>query len=104
MKTFIISNLLCIAFNLALLGQETPLTVAEKSGYKSTSTYSEVLDFIKDVTRKSSCSSVEYFAATAYGKKLPLVLVAGPLPRNPEELEQDNRVVVYIQANIQSRI
>jgi Zinc carboxypeptidase len=100
MKTFTISTLLLITLNLTLMGQNLPLTIAEKSGYKSTSTYSEVMDFIKDVTREGSCSRVEYFAATVYGKKLPLLVIADPLPQCPAELRNDSRIVVYIQANI----
>ena len=100
MKTLIINCLLFSFFNLALWGQQLPLTVAEKSGYKSTSTYSEVMDFIKEVTTRESAAAVEYLASTAFGKKLPLVIVADPMPGNPEELKNDNRVVVYIQANI----
>ena len=69
MKTIIISNLLCIALNLVLWGQELPLTVAEESGYKSTSTYSEVMDFVKEVDQGSKYLGIEYFAATVYGKK-----------------------------------
>lgn len=100
MKTLIFSTLLLLSFNTALKSQELPLTIAEKSGFKTTSTYSEVMIFVKEVNQESEYLGIEYFASTVYGKKLPLLIIADPLPQNPEELKTDSRVVVYIQANI----
>lgn len=100
MKKLILSFTLLLTLQTIVMSQQLPLTVAEKSNYKTTATYAEVLDFIKEVTKDSQNIGIEYFATTTYGKKLPLLIIADPLPLNPEDLKNDNRVVVYIQANI----
>jgi len=43
---------------------------------------------------------IETFAKTIEGKMLPLLIIANPLPAGPSDLEGDDRIVVYIQANI----
>ncbi|MBU1012295.1 MAG: M14 family metallopeptidase [Bacteroidetes bacterium] len=100
MKKTIMSITLMLAISLSLISQQLPLTVAEKSDYKSTSTYAEVIAFIKDLNASPSQMKIEYFATTTYGKELPLLIIADPMPQGPADLKNDNRVVVYIQANI----
>ncbi len=102
MKRIILSIVISFAIQLTVTSQQLPLTIAEKSDYKTTSTYAEVMDFIKEVNHHSPILGIEYFATTTYGKKLPLLIIADPLPQSPDDLEDDNRVVVYIQANIHS--
>ena len=81
-----------------LKGQTSPLTVAEKSDFKSTSAYSDVIAFIDQL--KSPYLRIEYMATSAMGKKLPLMIIGNPLPHSPAALANDKRAVVYIQANI----
>lgn len=100
MKEIILGLSSLFIFNIAVISQQLPLTIAEKSDYKTTATYAEVMDFIKEVTKDAKEIGIEYFATTTYGKKLPLLIVADPLPATPEDLKNDDRVVVYIQANI----
>ncbi len=102
MKKIVLSIALLFAMQLTAISQQLPLTIAEKSDYKTTSTYAEVMDFIKEVNHQSSILGIEYFATTTYGKKLPLLIIADPLPQSPDDLKNDDRVVVYIQANIHS--
>ncbi len=75
------------------------LTVAEKSDYTSTSTYTDVMQFIQAL-ESSPLLQVDTFATTTEGKKLPLLIIADPMPENPDKLKNDDRIVVYIQANI----
>ena len=42
----------------------------------------------------------DYFATTVEGKELPLLIIADPLPEHPGDLNDDSRMVVYLQANI----
>ncbi len=102
MKKYIFICLFLLASSHVLFSQQLPLTIAEKSNYTSTSTYAEVMEFIKDVNRDSKNIGIEYFATTTFGKKLPLLIVADPLPISPTDLKDDDRAVVYIQANIHS--
>ncbi len=77
-----------------------PLTVAESSDFKATSTYAEVMTFIRDLQRLSPLVRVETMAVTTEGRDIPLLLLGQPVPAGPAALRNDRRVVVYVQANI----
>ena len=83
-----------------LIGQGELLTTAEKSGYKSTSTYEDVMVFIDGLLNSSDLVRLETIATSTEGRDIPLLIIADPLPKNPEDLNNDDRVVVYLQANI----
>ena len=77
------------------------LTIAESSNYSKTSTSEEVLDFIKELKKiNSKHLRVENIAYSEFGKQIPMMMIANPLPKKPEDLKNDPRMVVYIQANI----
>jgi len=83
-----------------VFGQTTLLTIAEKSGYESTSRYNDVMVFISNLKSASSHIRVETLTRTTEGRDLPLMIIADPMPKSPEDLRNDSRIVVYIQANI----
>lgn len=83
-----------------ILGQQNLQTVAEKSDFKSTSTYSDVKSFIDQLKKLSPYIREEKLATTIEGRDLPLLIVGNPLPKSPKDLINDKRIVVYIQANI----
>jgi len=83
-----------------LHGQNTLLTVAEKSGYETTANYADVQSFINELKKESKFIRVETIAKTTEGRDVPLLVIANPLPKSPADLVNDNRIVVYIQANI----
>ena len=98
-KTFIICiTLLFSAVNLS--GQFNFLTVAEKSDFKSTSDYNDVKTFIEQLKKSSHYIREENMAITNEGREVPLLIIGNPLPKSPEDLKNDDRIVVYIQANI----
>jgi hypothetical protein len=80
--------------------QTSLLTLAEKSGYKSTSDYKDVMNFIEQLKDKYTNIRVETIANSTEGRDIPLLIIGRPLPDNPEALANDPRIVVYIQANI----
>lgn len=80
--------------------QQSLQTVAERSNYESTSTYKDVMHFISELEQSSSLVRMEYLGVTAEGRDIPLLVIGDPLPVSPEDLEKDDRIVVYIQANI----
>jgi len=84
----------------SLYGQNTFLTVAEKSDFQSTSTHEEVLSFIRQLKDLSPHIRIERIAVSSEGKEIPLLIIADPMPASPADLVNDSRVVVYIQANI----
>jgi dipeptidyl-peptidase-4 len=76
------------------------LTVAEKSDFKSTSSYNDVMTFIGQLKKSSKFIRVETIAKSIEGRDVPLLIIGNPLPESPEQLAGDTRSVIYIQANI----
>jgi hypothetical protein len=83
-----------------VLAQDRLLTTAERSNYQSTSTYKEVISFIDALAKNSPFARLESFATSVEGRKIPLLIIANPIPGGPEDLVNDDRIVVYIQGNI----
>lgn len=75
-------------------------TVAEKSEFKSTAAYADVLTFIDQLKKLSPYIKVENIAVSTEGREIPLLIIANPLPASPADLKDDKRIVVYVQANI----
>ena len=76
------------------------MTVAEKSEFKSTSNYNDVMTFIDQLKKSSKFIWVETIAKSIEGRDVPLLIIGNPLPESPEQFAGDNRIVIYIQANI----
>jgi murein tripeptide amidase MpaA len=76
------------------------LTVAEKSDFKSTSDYQDVVSFIDKLKRSSPYIRVESIGTSTEGRDIPLLIIANPLPVSPAGLVKDERIVIYVQANI----
>ncbi len=77
-----------------------PRTTAEATDYAATSTYADVLAFIRELQRLSPLVRVETICTTTEGRDVPLLVIGKPLPRDPLALRYDKRAVVYVQANI----
>jgi hypothetical protein len=77
-----------------------PKTTAESTDYEATSTYAEVMSFIRELQRLSPLIRVETICTSAEGRDVPLLVIGKPLPQDPLALRNDKRVVVYFQANI----
>jgi len=82
-----------------LCGQKV-LTRAELSDFQSTSTYEEVMQFMTALTKTNAHARMDYIARSIEGREVPLVIIADPLPPSYAALEKDERIVVYLQANI----
>ncbi|MCF6342714.1 MAG: M14 family metallopeptidase [Bacteroidales bacterium] len=80
--------------------QEKLLTTAELTDYQKTSTYREVMDFLKVLEESSPYARLTDIAKTTEGREVPLLIIGNPLPKSPEELKNDKRIVVYLQGNI----
>lgn len=85
---------------LKIHGQSTLLTKAEYSDFSATSNYNDVMNFIRGLQKLSPYIRIEKIATSVEGRDVPLLIIANPLPVTPEDLHNDKRVVVYIQANI----
>jgi len=91
--------ILLVAFS-APLAAAPPLTIAESSGYTATSSYTEVMAFVRELQRRSPKIRMEMLGTSAEGRPLPLLVIGAPAPASPGELRRDRRAVVYFQANI----
>ena len=98
-KLFAISIILFYTF-CDCNSQINLLTVAEKSEFRSTSNYNDVMTFIDQLKRSSKLIRVETIARSVEGRDVPLLIIGNPLPKSPEQLINDSRIVIYIQANI----
>ena len=77
-----------------------PLTVAEKTNYESTSREHDVIGFIQQISQKSSILKIEALAVSTEGRQIPLLIIADPMVQSIQQLPDDPRMVLYIQANI----
>ena len=100
-------SVLIIAAALSLSGQaqQTRLadlkTTAESSGYKSTSTYDDVVKFMKAVDDASPLVFYTTYGKTYDGRDMPLTVVgAGLKDASPASVRATNRLRVHIQGNI----
>jgi len=87
-------------FNALSLLAQTPKTIAESSGFKATSRYQDVIDFIHVLQQQNPNLRVETLCTSAEGREVPMLVIGNPVPRSPIDLRNDDRAVVYFQANI----
>jgi hypothetical protein len=77
-----------------------PKTAAEATDYQATSTYAEVMSFIRELQKLSPLVRLETLCVSAEGKAVPLLVIGKPLPQDPLALRAEKKIAVYIQANI----
>jgi hypothetical protein len=77
-----------------------PKTTAEATAYAATSTYADVMSFIRELQKLSPLVRLETVCITTEGKAVPLLIIGKPLPQDPLALRADKRIAVYLQANI----
>ncbi len=100
MKKYLILLISLFSTGATLTGQGNFLTTAERSDYMSTSDYEDVVTFIDKLKASSPYIRVEKITSSVEGRDIPLLIIGNPLPSAPGDLKADNRIVVYIQANI----
>lgn len=98
LKNTLIILLLLISFQS--FAQKELLTVAEQSDFNATSLSTDVYKFIEQLKDRSDFIRVENIATSTYGAEIPMLILANPMPASPQDLVNDDRIVVYIQANI----
>lgn len=98
-KSFLIVALLTSSLSAAA-SKGKILTAAEKSNFESTSRYSEVMDFFKQLKKISLNIKIESIARSIEGRDVPIIIMAKPLVKSLKDLKGDKRLVIYIQANI----
>lgn len=82
------------------LQSPSPLTRAERSDFRETSTTEDTYDFLAQLQRSGAPLRVEVVGKSAEGRNIALVVCAAPNAANPSDARRLGRLVVYIQANI----
>lgn len=76
------------------------LTVPERTAYKETSRYDDVMAFLKAVDAASPRIHLTTFGYTTEGRALPLAIVGDVPNATPEAVKASGKLRVYIQGNI----
>src|SRR4029079_10434956 len=85
--------------------QPSPLgnlkTIAESSGFKSTSTYDDVVKFMKAVDEASPIVFYTTYGTTTEGRAMPMAVVgAGLKDASPAAVKATGKLRVHIQSNV----
>ncbi len=80
-------------------GPAAPLTRPERTGYRETSSYQDVLAFLDALPRSRRLHRTT-MGYSAEGRALPLVVVGNVSDASPEAVRRSGLTRVYIQANI----
>ena len=79
---------------------EAMMTAAELSNFERTSTFAEVLSVVDALQASSALLHRETLVTSLEGKNVPLLVLADPPVRTPEQARASGKLVVYIQGNI----
>ena len=90
---------LILAF-LSLAPPDDLLTVAEKSDFKATARYADVVELCAKLAGSSPLIRLAELGKSAEGRSLPLMIVADPPVATPEQARASGKVVVFLFGNI----
>jgi zinc carboxypeptidase len=92
------------ALLLAALPGHPPLlaqvTRPERTDFRETSSYSDVLSFLDSLQQVAPEIRVATLAVSPEGRRVPYVLASRPLLSSPAEAHRSGKLIVYLQANI----
>ena len=77
-----------------------PATRPERTGYRETSSYADVMEFVRLLADRSPLVHVTSFGYSYEGRSLPLIVVGRVSAATPEAVRAAGKTVVYVQANI----
>ncbi len=74
----------------------------EKTGYRETSTYQDVMNFIAEVKKGSNHVTQISMGTSLEGKDIPVLVLANPRVSTAAEAKASGKPIIYIQGNIHS--
>lgn len=80
------------------LGAQT--TRAERTAYRETSSYADVVAFLDSLRTRGAPISLETLALSPEGRPVPYVVASRPLAKGAADPARSGKPVVYVQANI----
>jgi hypothetical protein len=94
----------CVEGVLVAFLARTPLaaqaTRPERSNFRETSSYQDVLSFLDSLQRVAREIRVGTLAVSPEGRRVPYVLASHPLVSGPADAHRSGKLIVYLQANI----
>lgn len=101
MTKHVLTFLIIITLSTILLSAEFDfITTAERTGYKNTSTYDDVMTFLFEAQKKSDKLRVLTLTTSTEGRMVPLVVIGSEQIKSPQELKLTGKPAVFINANI----
>ncbi len=81
---------------------QTPLTKPEKTGYKETSVYADVMDFLRQAQLAATVDVMRTgtFGRTHEGRDMPYVVLSKPALARPEQALESGKPIFFIMNNI----
>lgn len=92
--------IICCLLLISKAGFSQMLTVAESSNFETTSNEKDVNEFIKKITKNSPFVRLETLAVSIEGRKIPLLIIANPLPKSAKDIKNDNLLLNSTVHNI----
>lgn len=80
--------------------QPWPQTKAERTSYRETSSYADVVEFIDGLMPRNPPMRLEWMGRSERGRSMPLLVVAKDPQITPLRAKAEGKVVIYLQANI----
>ena len=77
-----------------------PRTRAERTDYRETSSYADVVAFLADLQAATGGLALDTLGTSHEGRAIPLVVASRPLVRTPAEARALGRPIVWVQGNI----
>lgn len=71
------------------------ITVAEQSDFKATSRYDDVMDLCRKLSERSPVVTLADMGASHERRKLPLLILADPAIKTPEQAKRSGKLVVF---------
>jgi hypothetical protein len=97
LRVFGATALVSACLTPALAGQTTR---AERTDYRQTSSYADVLGFLDSLQTMTHDLRVGTLGSSPEGRAVPYVIAARPMVSSPAEAQRSGKPVIYLQANI----
>jgi len=97
--------LLLLTLAMGIQAQEWPMeliTQPEKTAYRETSTYQQVMDLVNAAIKDSPYAHLISMGQSKQGKSIPVIVMANPKVTTPEEAKASGKPIIYVQGNIHS--
>lgn len=99
--SIMLSNII-VAGLLTCVGsiQDWPLTTAERSDYRQTSSYADVMQFLSSLQAHGAPIQTYFIGKSTLGKDIPLVVCHQNPSITPFQAHRSGLPIIYVQANI----